>query len=181
MVSVSGYKWWELPAITYSKQEVIIVRMDRWRSGGMWRCGWKDLFLNPAMTLKKKEKKKPTARLDSVVLLFIKHLSPLMTLSKYAFIWEKELCWQRKVLPHPLSCPLCIYIGLWRSNFAVTCCALSLVERKATVCMTLIIHTGHIQTFHWGKAALKADVISSEWSVYRQWTCCTHLYLVQLC
>ncbi len=32
------------------------------------------------------DKKKPTARLDSPVLLFIKHLSPLMTLSIYAFI-----------------------------------------------------------------------------------------------
>lgn len=33
-----------------------------------------------------KKKEKPTARLDSVVLLFIKHLSPLMTLSNYALI-----------------------------------------------------------------------------------------------
>ena len=31
IVSVSGCKWWELGAITYSKWEVITVRTDRWR------------------------------------------------------------------------------------------------------------------------------------------------------
>lgn len=40
------------------------------------------------------DKKKPTARPDSAVLLFIKHLSPLMTLSKCTFIWGRNLCWQ---------------------------------------------------------------------------------------
>ena len=103
IVSVSGCKWWELGAITYSKWEVITVRTDRWRRRRhveVWMEEGKEGFIFKPGDDKKKNK--PTARPDSAVLLFIKHLSPLMTLSSYAFIWGRKLCWQREVLPDPL-------------------------------------------------------------------------------
>lgn len=148
IVSVSGCKWWELGAITYSKWEVITVRTDRWRRRHVevWMEEGKEGFIFKPGDDQKKNK--PTARPDSAVLLFIKHLSPLMTLSSYAFIWGRKLCWQREVLPHPLSC-FChrmsrtvhflsaIYRNVFALAFALTCCINIVSGKESTVCVTL--------------------------------------------